>query len=181
MRGTGRLSGSTWIRIALVVAVTVAAIVAFQWFVRPTSPPPTVTMNGANLTITYLRNSPEIFGPPHQNACSEHLLLQQIGPDCPITLTSGTQYTFWMFVFAVVPFNVSSAFINATLYSPIPFWQNVCGASNGSETYSHFSSQSQQILSGSGCAWQVNLDMPSPAPSIAGGFSLVANLTVNEV
>jgi len=182
-REANRTLAISFLIVVIVFGLTLALVVWIPGGSRTQLP-----FDGVTLTITYVGSSPEIFGPVHQNACLQRPYATPgglLGPDCPTNLTGGKEYNFTIFEL-FVPFNFSGhnvydAFLNMTLYSPVPFFQSTCASERSPPPATHNSTLSQVIPSGTACAWEVTLAVPNPAPVTDGGFWLAATLTAHVV
>jgi len=159
---------------------SVVAVGGLGWL--PSKSPGTIAFRGVNMTVAYSGAWPGLFGPVHQNACSESIStpagIQQ--PNCPQNLTGGQSYDFTIFLVAT-PLNVSDVFVNATVVSPIPIFSYVCVYPDPQPPPAMSWNLTEPLPTGAGCGIGVLFTLPNPAPTFPAGLWFQLSMMVHVV
>lgn len=163
----------------ITAGVTVAILIVAGSFIYSQLsqvPAGSVTLNGVFVNVTYVPGSMQPWAPSTSNCTDREFGLPSY--HCPVKLSGGTEFS--VLAFLSVPSN-ETAFLNDTVWSPVPFQELSCSGTGSCPLTNHWEDRNWTVTSGRQWGDVVMLAIPSPAPSFPDGFWVVANVTVNVV
>jgi len=153
--------------VASVVIVVVVVVVGVAFYTAsPRKPPGRVTLEGVEVTIVYAPGSSGSIGPASNDTC----------PNCPLTLSSGTQS--WLQVYGFVVPEGRTVWLNSTLSSAVPFHPESWTGSSPPTLYIQ-SYVNWTMTAGEGTGFQVQLVVPYSPSASQTTFWVYLNLTAN--
>jgi hypothetical protein len=165
--------------LAVIAGVLVAILTVSGLFVYPqlsTKTAGSVSLNGVWVNVTYVPRSLKPW-PVSSSSCTDSILAPP-SYHCPIDLTGGTEFS--VLAFLPVPLN-DTAFINDTVWSPIPFHEPSCQGYPPCPLTNLWVDRNWTVAGGFQWGVVVTLAVPSPAPNVPQGFWVTANVTVRVV
>ena len=165
----------TGVLIAVIAGVLIIAALA-AYFPSAPKPAGSVTLNGVLVNVTYVQESLKPWADSTSN-CTDRTLGSS-SYLCPLNVGGGTDLSLVAFL-SVPP--KETAFINATIWSPVPFHEPSCEGIGPCPLTRNWEDYNWSGPGGSQWVDVVALAIPSPAPHVPDGFWITANVTADVV